>query len=159
MDLYSIEKTKDYTFFKFISWYYQLTPRIIKLIKIIILILILTAFFALNHFTKDKITLYIYSIVAVNSIVLLYLMEVLIQLLAKGTGNEKMIEMSNSIKECMDAFLKMIFRSLFKLIMISILLYVILLLCFNYSYQKNRNLKILILQNLLRFLIIYKHFY
>ena len=139
MDLYSIEKTKDYTFFKFISWYYQLTPRIIKLIKIIILILILTAFFALNHFTKDKITLYIYSIVAVNSIVLLYLMEVLIQLLAKGTGNEKMIEMSNSIKECMDAFLKMIFRSLFKLIMISILLYVILLLCFNYSYQKNIN--------------------
>lgn len=137
MDLYSIEKTKDYAFFKFVSWYYQLTPRVIKIIKFIIFLLLFLSFFCLNHFTKDKITLYVYIIVAINFVILLYLMEILIQMLAKGTGNERMIEMSNSIKECMDAFLLMIFHSMVKIILISTLIYLIMLLLLNPTYQKN----------------------
>ena len=41
MDLYSIEKTKDYTFFKIVYYYYQLTPRTIRIIKTVGLLMLL----------------------------------------------------------------------------------------------------------------------
>ena len=63
MDLYSIEKTKDYTFFKFVSWYYQLTPRTIKFVKLLIFIMYSGGLFLIYHFCKKQIISLLFYII------------------------------------------------------------------------------------------------
>ena len=106
MDLYSIEKTKDYTFFKIVYYYYQLTPRTIKIIKMIGFIMLSALFFVIYHFSKDNenICIYIYINIFIQIIILSYLLELLMINLAKGTGNDRMIEMCNTLKECNDCW-------------------------------------------------------
>ena len=114
MDLYSIEKTKDYTFFKIVYYYYQLTPRTIKIIKMIGFIMLSALFFVIYHFSKDNenICIYIYINIFIQIIILSYLLELLMINLAKGTGNDRMIEMCNTLKECNDSFLNGCFKVL-----------------------------------------------
>ena len=136
MDLYSIEKTKDYTFFKIVYYYYQLTPRTIRIIKIIFLIMLSSFFFVIYHFCKDSenICIYIYINMFIQIIIVSYLLELLIFNLAKGAGNDRMIEMCNTLKECNDSFLNGCFKVLKIYIFICIIIYMILNLIFRLPY-------------------------
>lgn len=147
MDLYSIEKIKDYTFFKFISWYYQLTPRTIKLLKLLLILLITSSFYLLYHFTQDILAIILYSLISLKLLLLLFLMECLIKLLAKGTGNEKMLEICNSIKECMDFYLLNLFNTGSKVCFISTSILSFLLVIFTYVFPKG--LLVLVGKNIL----------
>ena len=136
MDLYSIEKTKDYTFFKFVNWYYKLTPRTIRLIKLLLFIFLIIILFVINHFSiKSKIPNYIYIIIYINFILVLLLLEKLIKSLARGTGNEKMIELCNAIKESNDSYLYFSFKILFKITFIIGIIYGISLFIIQNSNQ------------------------
>ncbi len=137
MDLYSIEKTKDYAFFKFVSWYYQLTPRTIKLLKLLIFIMYSGGSFLIYHFSrKEIISLLFYLIIMTNSFFVIYILEDLIKKLAKGTGNDRMIELCNAIKECNDSYLYFSFKRIFKIIICFSILYIISLICFKYKNQE-----------------------
>ena len=136
MDLYSIEKTKDYTFFKIVYYYYQLTPRTIRIIKMLFFAMLSSLFFVIYHFSKDSenICIYIYINIFIQIIIVLYLLELLMINLAKGTGNDRMIEMCNTIKECNDSYLNWCFKFLKLYIFICILIYIILNLIFRIQY-------------------------
>ena len=136
MDLYSIEKTKDYTFFKIVYYYYQLTPRTIRIIKMLFFVLLSSLFFVIYHFSKDSenICIYIYINIFIQIIIVSYLLELLMINLAKGTGNDRMIEMCNTIKECNDSYLNWCFKVLKLYIFICILIYIILNLIFRLQY-------------------------
>ena len=126
MDLYSIEKTKDYAFFKFVSWYYQLTPRTIKLLKLLIFIMYSGGSFLIYHFSrKEIISLLFYLIIMINSFFVIYILEDLIKKLAIGRGNDRIIELYNAIKECNDCYLSFCFKRIFKIIICFSILYVI----------------------------------
>ena len=136
MDLYSIEKTKDYTFFKIVYYYYQLTPRTIRIIKMLFFAMLSSLFFVIYHFSKDSenICIYIYINIFIQIIIVSYLLELLMINLAKGTGNDRMIEMCNTIKECNDSYLNWCFKVLKLYIFICILIYIILNLIFRLQY-------------------------
>ena len=136
MDLYSIEKTKDYTFFKIVYYYYQLTPRTIRIIKMLFFAMLSSLFFVIYHFSKDSenICIYIYINMFIQIIIVLYLLELLMINLAKGAGNDRMIEMCNTIKECNDSYLNWCFKVLKLYIFICILIYIILNLIFRLQY-------------------------
>ena len=136
MDLYSIEKTKDYTFFKIVYYYYQLTPRTIRIIKIIFFVMLSSFFFVIYHFSKDSenICIYIYINIFIQIIIVSYLLELLIFNLAKGAGNDRMIEICNTLKECNDSFLNGCFKVLKIYIFICIILYMILNIIFLLPY-------------------------
>ena len=136
MDLYSIEKTKDYTFFKIVYYYYQLTPRTIRIIKTIGLLMLSSLFFVIYHFSKDNenICIYIYINIFIQIIIVSYLLELLMINLAKGTGNDRMIEVCNTLKDCNDSFMNGCSKVLKIYIIIFILIYIILNLIFKLSY-------------------------
>ena len=136
MDLYSIEKTKDYTFFKIVYYYYQLTPRTIRIIKMLFFAMLSSLFFVIYHFSKDSenICIYIYINIFIQIIIVLYLLELLMINLAKGAGNDRMIEMCNTIKECNDSYLNWCFKILKIYIFICILIYIFLNLIFRLQY-------------------------
>ena len=136
MDLYSIEKTKDYTFFKIVYYYYQLTPRTIRIIKMLFFAMLSSLFFVIYHFSKESenICIYIYINIFIQIIIVSYLLELLMINLAKGTGNDRMIEMCNTIKECNDSYLNWCFKVLKLYIFICILIYIILNLIFRLQY-------------------------
>ena len=136
MDLYSIEKTKDYTFFKIVYYYYQLTPRMIRIIKTIFYTMLSSLFFVIYHFSKDSenICIYIYINIFIQIIIVTYLIELLMINLAKGTGNDRMIEMCNTLKECNDSYLNGCFKVLKIFIFISILIYILLNILFRIQY-------------------------
>ena len=136
MDLYSIEKTKDYTFFKIVYYYYQLTPRTIRIIKMLFFAMLSSLFFVIYHFSKDSenICIYIYINMFIQIIIVLYLLELLMINLAKGAGNDRMIEMCNTIKECNDSYLNWCFKILKIYIFICILIYIFLNLIFRLQY-------------------------
>ena len=150
MDLYSIEKTKDYTFFKIVYYYYQLTPRTIRIIKMIFFLMLFSLFFVIYHFSKDpeNVCIYIYINIFIQIIIVTYLIELLMINLAKGTGNDRMIEMCNTLKECNDSFLNGCFKVLKIYIIICILIYMILNSIFGLPYPK-------ILKNLVNNNILY----
>ena len=136
MDPYSIEKTKDYTFFKIVYYYYQLTPRTIRIIKMLFFAMLSSLFFVIYHFSKDSenICIYIYINIFIQIIIVLYLLELLMINLAKGAGNDRMIEMCNTIKECNDSYLNWCFKILKIYIFICILIYIFLNLIFRLQY-------------------------
>ena len=136
MDLYSIEKTKDYTFFKIVYYYYQLTPRTIRIIKTIGLLMLSSLFFVIYHFSKDNenICIYIYINIFIQIIIVTYLLELLMINLAKGTGNDRMIEVCNTLKDCNDSFMNGCSKVLKIYIFIFILIYIILNLIFKLPY-------------------------
>ena len=136
MDLYSIEKTKDYTFFKIVYYYYQLTPRTIRIIKMLFLIMLSSLFFVIYHFSKDSenICIYIYVNIFIQIIIVSYLLELLMINLAKGTGNDRMIEMCNTLKECNDSYLNGCFKYVKRYIFIFILIYMLLNLILGLPY-------------------------
>ena len=137
MDLYSIEKTKDYTFFKFVSWYYQLTPRTIKFVKLLIFMMYSGGLFLIYHFCKKQIiSLLFYIIIMINSFFVIYILESLIKKLAKGTGNDRMIELCNAIKECNDCYLYFSFKKIYKFILCISILYFLSLICLNNKYEE-----------------------
>ena len=131
MDLYSLEKTKDYTFFRVVYYYYQLTPRTIRILKIFFFMMLFSLFFVILHFSNDSenICFFIYINISIELIIVLYLLELLIINLAKGTEDERMIQMCNTLRECNDSFLNFY-------IFICIIIYGILNLIFrpHYSY-------------------------
>lgn len=149
MDLYSIEKTKDYTFFKIVNYYYQLTPRTIRIIKTFFFIMLSSLFFVIYHFSKDSenICIYIYINIFIQLILVSYLIELLMINLAKGTGNDRMIEMCNTLKECNDSFLNGCFKVVKIYIFICIIIYMIINLIFKLPYPKI--LKTLVNNNIL----------
>ena len=138
MDLYSLEKTKDYTFFKIVYNYYQSTPRTIKIIKILFFIMLSSLFFVIYHFSKDaeNICIYIYINIFIQIIIVAYLLELLLINLAKGTGNDRMIEICNTLKECNDSFLNGSFKVLKIYLFICILIYVVVNLVFRITYPE-----------------------
>ena len=77
--------------------------------------------------------------------------------LAKGTGNDRMIEMCNTLKECNDSFLNGCFKVLKIYIFICILIYIILNLIFRLPYpnilKKLLNNNILYLYSFLSIII------
>ena len=138
MDLYSLEKTKDYTFFRVVYYYYQLTPRTIRILKIFFFMMLFSLFFVILHFSNDSenICFFIYINISIELIIVLYLLELLIINLAKGTEDERMIQMCNTLRECNDSFLNKGFKILKFYIFICIIIYGILNLIFrpHYSY-------------------------
>ncbi len=149
MDLYSIEKTKDYTFFKIVYYYYQLTPRTIRIIKTIFFIILSSLFFVIYNFSKDyeNICIFIYINIFIQLILVAYLLELLMINLAKGTGNDRMIEMCNTLKECNDSFLNGCFKVVKIYIIICIIIFMIINLIFKIPYPNI--LKTLVNNNIL----------
>ena len=149
MDLYSIEKTKDYTFFKIVYYYYQLTPRTIRIIKTIFFIILSSLFFVIYNFSKDyeNICIFIYINIFIQLILVSYLIELLMINLAKGTGNDRMIEMCNTLKECNDSFLNGCFKVVKIYIIICIIIFMIINLIFKIPYPNI--LKTLVNNNIL----------
>ena len=75
MDLYSLEKTKDYTFFRVVYYYYQLTPRTIRILKIFFFMMLFSLFFVILHFSNDSenICFFIYINISIELIIVLYI--------------------------------------------------------------------------------------
>ena len=93
--------------------------------------------FLIYHFSrKEIISLLFYLIIMINSFFVIYILEDLIKKLAKGTGNDRMIELCNAIKECNDSYLYFSFKRIFKIIICFSILYIISLICFKYKNQE-----------------------
>ena len=117
MDVYS-EKTKDQTVHKILNFYGKLSQRDILMLYwgavLIPIILIIIASF----FISNTPILIIFGIMLFSLIALFYSLILLIDILNKETGSDRMLEIADAIREGSEGFFATQYSTIFKLSLI-----------------------------------------
>lgn len=112
---YAGDKSKDITVYKILSIYHSLTERDWTLIKSGIVFIPIFILFALNFFINTKLILVIVGICLFSILALIYSCFILVEILNKETGNEKMVEIADAIREGAEGFFLTQYTTIFQL--------------------------------------------
>jgi MFS family permease len=114
MDVYT-EKTKDQTVHKILTFYSKLGQTQIMIIYwgMIMLPIILT--FIASFFISNSPILIIFAIMLFSLSAIVYALFLLIEILNKDTGSERMLEIADAIREGSEGFFQTQYSTIFKL--------------------------------------------
>lgn len=115
MELYYTEKTKDQTVYKLLSFYNRLSERDMVSIKIGMVVIPMLILLILNLFVETKTILTIIGINLFSIVALMYAVVILFEILRKDTGNERMMEIADAIKEGSEGFFMTQYGTIFQL--------------------------------------------
>ena len=115
MELYYTEKSKDQVVFKLLNYYHNLSPRDLLTIKLMVIFIPIILLIILSFFIETKIILVILGVNFFSIISLLYAVLILIDILNKDTGNEKMMEIADAIREGSEGFFVTQYTTIFQL--------------------------------------------
>lgn len=115
MDYIYAEKTKDYTVYRILSLYNKFSARDLFYAKMGVLVVPIVLMLILSQFIKENTILFIIGINFISIIFLLYSLLILIQILKVDTGNEKMMDIADAIKEGAEGFFMTQYSTIFKL--------------------------------------------
>lgn len=112
------DKTKDQTVHKILGFYGNFSERDIISIKIGMIIIPILMVFLMSYFIESKTILIMVAINIFSLLSLLYAVFILIDILKKDAGNERMIEIADAIKEGSEGFFVTQYSTIFKLSLI-----------------------------------------
>jgi len=109
------DKTKDQTVCKILSFWNKFSERDVTTIKMGIVIFPIFLIYVLSYFIESKMILIMTSINIFSLLALIYAFYILVDILNKDTGNERMIEIADAIKEGSEGFFITQYSTIFKL--------------------------------------------
>jgi H(+)-translocating pyrophosphatase len=115
MESYYSEKSKDTTVSKLLNYYNKLTERDINMIKLSVIFFPLLLMLILSFVIKTKVIIAIIGVNVFSVLSLLYSIVILFDILSKETGNEKMVEIADAIREGSEGFFMTQYSTIFKL--------------------------------------------
>src|SRR4051812_10770865 len=98
MEVY-IEKTKDQTVYKILNFYHRFTEREISFFYYGLIIIPIITIFLASFIITNKPILVIFGVMLFSIVALSYSLTILIDILNKDTGNERMVEIADAIRE------------------------------------------------------------
>lgn len=105
MDVYySDSKSKDQVVFKLLNFYHRLSEKDVITIKLAMIFIPVLLILILNFFIHTKIILTILGVNLFSIVALIYSVFILFEILNKETGNERMIEIADAIREGSEGF-------------------------------------------------------
>ena len=114
MDYYS-DKAKDQTVMKILTFYYRISEREWSSIKIGLVLIPLIFLYFVSFFIKTNTILIIFAINLFSILALIYTFFILIEILNKETGNERMMEIADAIREGSEGFFMTQYSTISKL--------------------------------------------
>jgi H(+)-translocating pyrophosphatase len=115
MESYYSEKSKDTTVSKLLNYYNRLDDRDITMIKLSVIFFPLILMLILFFLVQTKVIIAIIGVNLFSILSLLYSIVILFDILSKETGNEKMIEIADAIREGSEGFFITQYSTIFKL--------------------------------------------
>lgn len=109
------EKTRDHTVHKILSYYNKFDEREIQNIKYGMIIIPIALIFLLNIFIQTKTILIITAVNLFSLVALIYSLYILIDILSKETGNDRMLEIADAIREGSEGFFMTQYTTIFQL--------------------------------------------
>jgi Na+/H+-translocating membrane pyrophosphatase len=109
------EKTRDHTVNKILSYYNKFDEKEIKNIKFGMVIIPIMIIFFLSFLLQTKTILIITAVNIFSLVALIYSLIILIDILSKDTGNDRMLEIADAIKEGSEGFFITQYTTIFQL--------------------------------------------
>jgi Na+/H+-translocating membrane pyrophosphatase len=114
MEVYT-EKTKDQTVYKILNFYHRFSERDIAFFYYGLVIIPMITIFLASFIITTKIILVIFGVMLFSIVAMLYSLLVLVDILNKDTGNERMMEIADAIREGSEGFFSTQYTTIFKL--------------------------------------------
>lgn len=114
MDVYS-EKTKDQVVYRILNFYHRIGDRDWVMIKYGAVLIPLLVLFIFSFIIQTKTILIIFGVMLFSIMALIYSLVILVDILNKDTGNEKMMEIADAIREGSEGFFVTQYTTIFKL--------------------------------------------
>lgn len=109
------EKTRDHTVHKILNYYNKFDEKEIQNIKIGLIAVPIILMIFLNIIIQTKTILIICAVNIFSLLALIYSLYILIDILSKETGNDRMLEIADAIREGSEGFFMTQYTTIFQL--------------------------------------------